>query len=436
MKRFLRLLVLSFSAVLSVALPTNVLAQASAGITGVWQGIATTPNDQQIPITVSITQSGAGLTAAFLNGPANQPDAAPASDVSFDGVHLTASFDYYARKLDATLADNKLTGTYGAARSGAKNSAPTQFVLTHVAKAADPGAAANAPDISGSWEIATKSSKGEDAWEFRADPPSKGSAVIKTVIQRIDGDTGGLWGTWDGTRYTVSHFTAAGAASYSVTPQGDGTLAIRSLLGPVHGSSPDLIARRPTEARKLNLPAPTNPLEQTTIKDPSVPFAFSFPDNNGKIVSNTDAQFREKVVIVAVGGSWCPNCHDEALLLVKLYKEFHDRGLEIVNLDFEQGDAEMDSSRLHAFITHYGVNYTVLRAGTTDQLAEKIPQAVNLNCWPTSFFLGRDGLVKETHAGFAGPGNTAGHIALEHDVTTLIEGLLAQPVSSESSSLR
>jgi hypothetical protein len=84
---------------------------------------------------------------------------------------------------------------------------------------------------------------------------------------------------------------------------------------------------------------------------------------------------------------------------------------------------------------HYGITYPVLAARTTDQLNEKIPQGVNLNCWPTSFFIGRDGLVKEIHAGFAGPGNTAGHVALEHEVTTLIEKLLAQPAHTQSAKL-
>jgi hypothetical protein len=111
------------------------------------------------------------------------------------------------------------------------------------------------------------------------------------------------------------------------------------------------------------------------------------------------------------------------------------KGLEIVNLDFEQGDPNTDAARLKAFIVHDGIPYPVLTAGTTDQLAEKIPQGVNLNCWPTSFFIGRDGLVKEIHAGFAGPGNTVGHVALEHDVTTLVEKLLAEHVPSQTAAI-
>ena len=428
-------LALSFVAATSTfALPAAAAQAASAErIVGTWQGIATTRGGQQVPISIRVSGKGSNLAAAFLNGPVDRPDATPASSVTFDGTHLVASFDYFARTLDATLADGSLSGTYGATHPGARSGPPTPFTAKRVAEPADPAAAPNAPDISGSWEIATKSSKGESAWEFRVDPATGKSPVIKTVIQRIDGDTGALWGTWNGTNYTVGHFNAAGPALYSVTPQPDGTLLIKSLLGSVHGSATDLIARRPSEARKENLAAPTDPTQQTTVKDPHAPFTFAFPDLSGKTVTSTDPEFRDKVVIVAIGGSWCPNCHDEAPFLVSLYKKFHSRGLEIVNIDFETGDPETDTPRLKAFIAHYGITYPVLLGGTTDQLAEKIPQAVNLNCWPTSFFIGRDGLVKQTHAGFAGPGNTVGHAQLEDEVTALVEKLLAEPTPHTSS---
>jgi thiol-disulfide isomerase/thioredoxin len=437
MKPLKSILALSVSVLSFAFVPSTVFGQSSAAsINGIWQGYATVRDTQQVPITIRISGSGSNLKAEFLNGPADHPDAAPASSVTFDGTHLIASFDYYARTLDATLTDGKLGGTYGPTHPSPR-STPTPFTATHSKAEVDPASAPNAPDISGSWEIATKSSKGESAWEFRADPPSSKSPVIKTVIQRIDGDTGGLWGTWNGASYVVGHFNAAGPALYSVTPQADGTLLLKSLLGNPHApANADLIARRPEEARKENLPAPTDPTQQTTVKDPTVPLAFSFPDLTGKIVANTDPEFRGKVVIVAIGGSWCPNCHDEAPFLVSLYKQFHARGLEIVGLDFEQGDPDTDTRRLKAFIVHYNIPYPVLTAGTTDQLAEKIPQGVNLNCWPTSFFIGRDGLVKETHAGFAGPGNTAGHIALEHDVTALVEKLLAEPPANQKASIQ
>jgi thiol-disulfide isomerase/thioredoxin len=437
MKLFASLLALSLGVPSASAASAAVPGQPSSAssIAGVWKGFATVGESQQVPITILISGRGPRLKVEFLNGPAGHPDATLASSASFDGTHLIASFDYFARTLDATLANGKLGGTYGPAHLTAKSPAPIPFEATRGSET-DPESAPNAPDISGSWEISTKSSKGESTWEFRADPPSGESPVIKAVIQRIDGDTGGLWGTWNGSSYIVSHFNAAGPALYSVTPKSDGTLLVKSLLASPHApANADLIARRPAEARKENLPAPTDPTQQTTVRDPKKPLAFSFPDLAGKTVSNTDSQFRGKVVIVAIGGSWCPNCHDEASFLVSLYKKFHSKGLEIVSLDFERGDPELDTPRLKAFIAHYGIPYPVLTAGTTDQLEEKIPQGVNLNCWPTSFFIGRDGLVKETHAGFAGPGNTAGHAALEKDVTALVEKLLADPAPSQRASI-
>ena len=251
------------------------------------------------------------------------------------------------------------------------------------------------------------------------------------MIQRIDGDTGSLYGFQVGESYRISHFIAAGPALYSLTPQADGTLLVSNLLRADVNDQQNLVARRPAQARAAKLVGPTDPTQQTTVKDPSARFKFSFPDLNGKVVSNTDSQFDGKVVIVAIGGSWCPNCHDEAPFLESLYKQFHSRGLEIVSLSFEEADQLKDPTRLRAFIAKYGLTYTVLVAGETEQLNEKVPQAVNLNCWPTSFFLGRDGRVKEVHAGFAGPANPPAHEALMHEVTELVEQLLAEPVPTQ-----
>ena len=321
-----------------------------------------------------------------------------------------------------------LTGTFG--------TAATRYPISLSGRESASGfAKLSAQDIHGDWEIAVRSAKGESAWQLRVEPTSA-TAGIKAVIQRIDGDTGSLYGSWTGSGYRVSHFTAAGPALYTLTPQADGTLLVSNLLRADVNDQQNLVARRPAQARAAKLVGPTDPTEQTTVKDPSARFTFSFPDLNGKVVSNTDPQFDGKVVIVAIGGSWCPNCHDEAPFLESLYKEFHGRGLEIVNLSFEEGDQLKDPTRLRAFIARYGVTYTVLVAGDTEQLNKKVPQAVNLNCWPTSFFLGRDGRVREVHAGFAGPANPPAHEALVHEVTELVERLLSEPVPTQNALLQ
>jgi thiol-disulfide isomerase/thioredoxin len=134
------------------------------------------------------------------------------------------------------------------------------------------------------------------------------------------------------------------------------------------------------------------------------------------------------VVIVNVTGSWCPNCHDEAPFLAELYRKYHSQGLEIVALDFEEPEQIKDPARLRAFIRKYGIDYTYLIAGEPSQLQEKIPQAVNLNSWPTTFFIGRDGAVRAIHAGFAAPASGPFNIALHQEVTERVEHLLSENI--------
>jgi hypothetical protein len=86
--------------------------------------------------------------------------------------------------------------------------------------------------------------------------------------------------------------------------------------------------------------------------------------------------------------------------------------------------------RLKAVIQRYGITYPVLVAGTPDQLNEKFPHVANLDCWPTTFFVGRDGLVKAIHTGYAGPATGKDNHELENEMIALVEKLLAGKASS------
>ena len=173
------------------------------------------------------------------------------------------------------------------------------------------------------------------------------------------------------------------------------------------------------------------------MRDPNEVFAFKFPDANGKVLSNDDPKFKGKVVLAIVTGTWCPNCHDEAQYLVKLYEKYKDLGLEIVALDFEEPEQQDILSRVHAFVKQYGVKYTYLIAGAPAEMWEKVPQLVNLNTWPATVFVGRDGKVAGMHAGFASPASGEYNAKLKDEFTSTIERLLAQPAPlATSASLR
>jgi hypothetical protein len=100
--------------------------------------------------------------------------------------------------------------------------------------------------------------------------------------------------------------------------------------------------------------------------------------------------------------------------------------MRCVALDFEEPEQQGSLVRERAFVKQYGVKYTYLIAGAPSEMWEKIPQAVNLNTWPATIFVGRDGLVKGIQSGFASPASGEFHRQLQQEFTAKIEQLLAE----------
>jgi thiol-disulfide isomerase/thioredoxin len=331
---------------------------------------------------------------------------------------LVLNFDEYAETLSAMLKDGQLTGAIeGKFGPRARSSLP--FQAKPFVPEPDPPAG-SVPSINGQWEIEVKSPKGESAWHFIV---RQSGADVSAAILRVDGDTGSLTGRYKDGKFVLSHFSGERPYLLEAVPQQNGSLLIT--LSDYSGKR-DLTACRPADARAKGLPEPTDPTRHTKVSDPDEPFAFSFPDVDGRIVSNTDARFRGKVVLVNITGSWCPNCHDEAPFLAELYRKYHSQGLEIVALDFEEQEQLKDLTRLRAFVKHYGIEYTVLVGGDPDQVNQKIPQLVNLNAWPTTLFIGRDGLVTSIHVGFASAASGEFNAELKKEITASVEQMLAR----------
>jgi thiol-disulfide isomerase/thioredoxin len=375
---------------------------------GLWTGTAQV-FDHPVPFRLEVSGSGDQVRGALLNG----KDKYLSSDGSYSAGHLVLHFDYYANNLDATIANGVLTGTWGRAN----RTVPITAQLNGKLPAADP----NPPHIAGVWDVAVvDGAKGERNWKLVV---RQSGPTVNVVIERIDGDTGNLYGIWHDGAYAVSHFTAAGPSFVVLRPQPGGTLQLETSA---HGGTVQtLIAHRVSPVQNVSLETLDDPLHHTSLKNPDEPLAFRFPDLTGKLVSSSDPEFAHKVVIVGIGGSWCPNCQDEAPFLEQLYRKYHDRGLDIVELSFEEDSQLQNPVRLRAVIQRYGITYPVLIAGTPDQLREKFPHVANLDCWPTTFFIGLDGLVKAIHTGYAGPATAKDNHKLESEITTLVDRLLA-----------
>ncbi|WP_321472317.1 TlpA disulfide reductase family protein [uncultured Paludibaculum sp.] len=380
-----------------------------------------------IPFRLDIEGSGSSLTGTLFNGEQKQTTT---SATLKDGV-LTLDFAHYLTKIIASQKNGRLVGKVEGRFGGDSYVSFVPFEAKPYAPVT--ASAANAPRINGLWEIPYESAKGEKAWRFIV---RQNAAEVAATILRVDGDTGALTGHFQDGRFVLSHFDGARPLRLEVVPQDNGTLEL-NLTGGVRSGK--YTAVRTEDARAKGLPEPADFVKHTTLRDPNEKFTFRFPDVGGNLVSSADPKFRNKVVLAIITGTWCPNCHDEAQYLVQLYRKYRDQGLEIVALDFEEPEQQDELQRVKAFTSKYGVEYTYLIAGAPAEMWEKVPQAINLNTWPATFFVSRDGRVRKIHAGFAAPSSGEFHQQLKAEFTSTIESLLAEhaaPELSESAGLR
>lgn len=154
---------------------------------------------------------------------------------------------------------------------------------------------------------------------------------------------------------------------------------------------------------------------------------FTFPDLNGKNVSLTDDRFKNKVVILQLFGSWCPNCMDETKYLSPWYDNNKHRGVEVLGLAFERKpDFTYASERVKKMKAKWGVNYDFVIAGVDDKLkaAEALPALNKIIAFPTTIFIGKDGKVKHIHTGFEGPGTGIYHERWKQRFNEIVNELL------------
>lgn len=161
-------------------------------------------------------------------------------------------------------------------------------------------------------------------------------------------------------------------------------------------------------------------------------FTFSFPDQNGKLVSLSDSVFANKPVAITLMGTWCSNCFDEAQFLKEAYEIYHPQGFEVVAIDFElTSDSATAWKNIKRHTKSLDVDYPILLAtlSTSKQKAAKLfPQLSGFYSYPTLILLDRDHKVVKIHTGFTGPAAGRMHYELfRRRYLRLIDSLVAQP---------
>jgi thiol-disulfide isomerase/thioredoxin len=341
----------------------------------------------------------------------------PFTSVELRGDTLVLDMADYAAIITARLSRDSLNGAY----RNVGNRGP-RVIPFRAARGTWP-AAPGPKRLLGKWDATWI---GDFGTSSRVIELRNGAAGLEGTIISNTGDYGHFAGTAKGDSFAIAHFD--GSYVYLLTGAlGGASGGPDTLRGIFHAglrTQTPWIAVRSTGRPHLKA------VTENTRADTTEPFRFSFPDLDGRLVTEHDPRFRDKVVVVDVFGTWCPTCHDAAPELVRLYRKYHARGLEIVGLAYEvSGDTAVDRRLVRRYREKFDIPFTLLLAGINDTevAAATLPQLQGFTSFPTTIFLGRDGKVRRIHAGFYGPATGAQHAKQVRAWEAEVERLLAEP---------
>jgi thiol-disulfide isomerase/thioredoxin len=395
-------------------------AGVDAGVKlGSYRVVLETPGGE-LPFGLELVKKDSQVVGYLVNG----EERLLLSDVKITGPHLEIRMPGYENVLTADAVGDQLKGEIFLVKLNDKN----QHVPLHAAlgenyrffaaSAAGNPAAGNA-DVSGRWAVNFTDDSG--ASEVAIGEFSQSHDVVNGTFLTTTGDHRFLAGQVKGDEVYLSTFDGAHVFLYKAKIVGEGKLAGDFWSGLAFHEKWD--AKRDAAAQLPDAYA------LTAMRAGVKKFDFAFPDLSGKTVSSADPQFRGKVLIVALAGSWCPNCHDEAAFLAPLYKDYRGKGLEIVSLMFEHfGDFPRAAQATQRFRQHYGIEYTTLIAGVSDkdEASKKLPMLQSFVAFPTTIFIDRKGNVRKIHTGYSGPATGDHYIQFVAEVKSTLDQLLAE----------
>ncbi len=169
----------------------------------------------------------------------------------------------------------------------------------------------------------------------------------------------------------------------------------------------------------------------TFLKDGYERLEFSFPDSEKKMVSLNAPEFKDKVVIVQVMGTWCPNCLDETRFLAAYLDQNKHPDLKVIALAFEYAKTEETAlAGIERLRQRTGVEYPILLAqyGSSSKAKanEKLPMLNHVLSYPTTIFMDKKGDVRKIHTGFNGPATGQKYVEFKLKFDEFVRELLAE----------
>ena len=382
-------------------------------LNGIWNGVIYLKSRDEVPLKIEMKQEGSKVFATILNG----DERLDATSGSFDGQNIVLKFDFYDAVIEAGFVRREVIGKVTRTWHNTKLVRELKMWKGGEVKAIP--AAAEGKDITGDWLMKVGEAPNQKDWQLSVN--QKNGELTGTILTP-SGDWGTMTGFLGYGKIAMGRFDVINARALrgALTEGGK----INGIVDLGQGDAP-----RNFTAERVNIPKDGIAFAAGNVrmKNPTEPLKFSGTDFEGKTVSYDDPRFKNKVLVIEITGSWCPNCYDEAPLLKDLYARYKEQGLEILGLSFEYtGEPKRDLEQVKIFAKKHDIPYLMLLGGSTenDDVQKKLPQLENFGAFPTTIFIGRDGLVKKLHAGFEGPATGARFTKTKADFEETVKELL------------
>ncbi len=196
--------------------------------------------------------------------------------------------------------------------------------------------------------------------------------------------------------------------------------------GRFYSGNADVQTWKAQKDNKAVLKAPEN---ITKVKPNASKLDFSFPDMEGNMVSINDDRFKNKIVVIQIMGSWCPNCVDETKFFMDNYDYYTSKGVAFLGISYERTtDYAASVKALQPFQKRFQIPYPILippvAVSDTLRTEKTLPQIGNIIAFPTTIFLDKQGNIKKIHTGFDGPATGDHYLKYKKEFEDTINELL------------
>lgn len=168
-----------------------------------------------------------------------------------------------------------------------------------------------------------------------------------------------------------------------------------------------------------------DPEEMSKLREDYTHIEWHLPGLDGDTV-HFDSRTITKPTILAIQGSWCPNCMDEGRVLDMYYREF-EGAIDVYGLSYEySGTLEKATAAVQKMERDLGTSFPMVIA-TYDPKQDRnaILPLEQIRSYPTSIMLDHEGNVVKIHTGFYGP-STKEYEAYVKETREELEALVAK----------